>query len=210
MMGHNFLRLKAVAWVILLFFVGGCLKLSRGEREPTSYYVLSALTPAKAETRAPDSGQRLLVAVGPVHVPEYMDWPQVVTRTGDNRIEVNDSHRWAASLYANFKRALRENLSVQLPEGKYFVLSWRSALSMNYRILLDVTRFDGRLGGEVMLVATWGILGKDSDEALAKRESIFEVPTGANDYESYVSAMSKAVEKLSHEIATTLVAVEQK
>ena len=62
--------------------------------ESVRYYVLSA-TPAGPVGAAV---RDIPVGVGPVELPEYLDRPQIVTRTSQNELNVADFDRWAESL----------------------------------------------------------------------------------------------------------------
>ena len=69
---------------------------------------------------------------------------------------------------------------------------------------MDVIRFDGSLGGDVSLIARWAILeGKDKKIVFARKSTIIE-PSGGKGYEAMVAADSRALEKLSREIAETI------
>jgi hypothetical protein len=69
---------------------------------------------------------------------------------------------------------------------------------------MDVIRFDGPLGGDVSLIARWAILeGKERNLLLARKSTIIE-PSGSKSYEAMVEADSRALEKLSREIAEAI------
>jgi hypothetical protein len=69
---------------------------------------------------------------------------------------------------------------------------------------MDVIRFDGSLGGDVSLIARWSILeGKERKVVFARKSTIKE-PSGAQGYEAMVVANSRALEKLSREIAEAI------
>ncbi len=80
------------------------------------------------------------------------------------------------------------------------VYPWPRSTTIDYQIMVDVTRFDGEMGGEVLLLTRWSIVGKDGKEWV-KKKSRFSQPAGAPDYEATVTAMSRALERLSRDIA---------
>jgi uncharacterized lipoprotein YmbA len=70
--------------------------------------------------------------------------------------------------------------------------------------MMDVIRFDGPLGGDVSLIARWAIFeGKERKLVLARKSAIIE-PSGGKSYEAMVAADSRALEKLSREIAEAI------
>ena len=72
--GMPMLRLLAGALLLVLAACGGS--------PPTQFYTLSGmqLPPGNPNTRG------TVVGVGPVTLPEYLDRPQIVTRTSGNRV----------------------------------------------------------------------------------------------------------------------------
>jgi len=74
---------------------------------------------------------------------------------------------------------------------------------------MEVIRFDGALGGDVSLIARWAILeGKERKVVLARKSTIIE-PSGTQGYEAMVAAGSRALEKLSREIAKAIKTLSQ-
>jgi uncharacterized lipoprotein YmbA len=75
---------------------------------------------------------------------------------------------------------------------------------------MDVTRFDGPLGGDVSLIARWAILEGKERKLVSVRKSTIIEPSGAQGYEAMVAADSRALEKLSREIAETIKTLSKK
>jgi hypothetical protein len=74
---------------------------------------------------------------------------------------------------------------------------------------MDITRFDGMPGGNVDLRARWGILGENGKKVLSKGESVLTEPIGGDTIAEMVSAQSRLVAKLSHEIAVEIKRLEE-
>jgi uncharacterized lipoprotein YmbA len=66
---------------------------------------------------------------------------------------------------------------------------------------VEVVQFDGNLGGDVVLIAKWGLFGEGGKKLLMAKRSFFKEPTGAATYEALVAAQSRTVAALSREIA---------
>ena len=81
---------------------------------------------------------------------------------------------------------------------------------MDYRVMVQVTRFLGEAGGSTSLVARWSIIGKDGKDVLMSKNSSFNESAGAQDYEATVSAMSRTVAALSRDIAAAVKTLPQK
>jgi uncharacterized lipoprotein YmbA len=142
--------------------------------------------------------------VGPIKFSEYLDRTEIVTRSSSNKITFSDFDVWAGSLAEDFSRVLAENLSVLLSTESVIVYPGPKPSSVDYQIAVDVIRFDGPLGGDVSLIARWAVLqGKDKKLVSVRKSTIIE-PSGARGYEPIVAADSRAVEKLSREIAEAI------
>jgi uncharacterized lipoprotein YmbA len=73
---------------------------------------------------------------------------------------------------------------------------------------VEVTRFDGGMGGEVVLAARWSLVGADG-KALIIRKSRFTTTANVQDHEATVTAMSRTLEALSREMTATLLTMTQ-
>ena len=182
-----------------LLFVSGC-----ASSPPTRFYTLSSLQEGGKELKASTSDQGPVIMVGPIKFSEYLDRMEIVTRSSSNKITISDFDVWAGSLAEDFSRVLAENLSVLLSTESVIVYPGPRPSPIDYQIAVDVIRFDGPLGGDVSLIARWGILqGKDKKLVSVRKTTIVEA-SGARGYEATVAADSRALEKLSREIAEAI------
>ena len=77
-------------------------------------------------------------------------------------------------------------------------------MPIDYQIVLDIVRCDGRLGDAAWLEARWSIVqGPDKKLLKTMRSSIREPVTGP-DYADLVAAQSRALAKLSQDIASAI------
>ncbi len=188
----------------LLFGLGLLLVLGCASSPSPRFYTLSSLQEGGSGLRESRFGQDLFIGVGPIKVSDYLDRTEIVTRSSSNKITLSDFDLWAGSLAEDFSRVLAENLSVLLSTESVIVYPrLRSGLA-KYQVTMDVIRFDGSLGGDVSLIARWAILeGKDKKVVFARKSTIIE-PSGGKGYEAMVAADSRALEKLSREIAEAI------
>jgi uncharacterized lipoprotein YmbA len=75
---------------------------------------------------------------------------------------------------------------------------------VDYEVLVDVARFDGELGGDVLLLARLSIFDAKGREELLADSVKVTVPAEAENYEAQVAAMSRAVGELSRNIAEAI------
>ena len=206
MTSKQFHRLALLTTGAALLVLHGCTATSA----PTKFYVLNALPNQGTEAQAAPIDQCLAIGVGPVELPEYLDREEIVTRVSANELNMAQFDQWAEPLQSNFSRVLAENLSVLLCTEPIAVFPWIGSTPIDYQITVEVTRFDGRLGGDADLVARWSIFRSDDNIALLTRKSGYSEPTGSSSYASLASAQSRALEALSRDIAEALETVLQK
>ncbi|HEX7629323.1 MAG TPA: PqiC family protein, partial [Candidatus Methylomirabilis sp.] len=189
-------RIGLVGLAATLVWLGGCLG---GTSASPTYYTLTSV-----EAPAPDSSQAgLALGVGPVRLPAYLDRPQLVTRTGRDALNLAEFDLWAEPLKAGVPRVLGNNLAALLGTNRVTAFPWGRSHAVQYQIAVDVTRFEGAAGGDVVLGARWRILGHDGAELAAKQATITEA-TGAAGSDALVAAMNRALGALSRDLAAAL------
>jgi len=167
----------------------------------SNFYTLSpAATPAVA--RADYS-----VAVGPVSVPAAVDRPQIVVRLAPNRVDVDEFHRWASPLPDAIARVVADNLSAILGTPQVSAFSHPDAAAARYRVLVDVHRFESAPGEAANLDAVWKVRSRQDGRMLAGRTTVRE-PVTDRDFASLAAAHSRALERLSADIAEAVQALE--
>jgi uncharacterized lipoprotein YmbA len=142
-----------------------------------------------------------------VELPQYTDRLQIVT--GDTGPELRRApfDNWAEPLEDNFTRVLAENLSLLLATDQVAVFPWTGPMSIDYQVIVEVTKFLGEPGGQASLEARWSIVGKNGKEMLVRKKSSFSEPVGAQNYGALAGAMSRTVAALSRDIATTITTI---
>lgn len=190
----------------ILFFLGLGLLLAWGcASTPASrFYTLNPLSGAETAGETQFLSQGPTLGLGPVRFPGYLERPGIVTRSGGNTIEIAEYDLWAGSLREDFLRVLSGNLAYLLKTDKIAIYPFTGTVPLDIRIILTLNRFEGTLGGEAVLEATWHILeAKGKKEGVIKRSRIVEAVAGS-DYPSLVAAQSRSLEKLSREIAEAI------
>ena len=128
----------ACAFSLLAGVLSGCAT------SPTSrFYQLSAVSGRTAEKQDSSRGN-LIVVIGPIRIPDYLDRPQIVTRSGKNELHLSEFNRWAGPLDSDIVRVIVEDVSAQLPPDSFFVIRWTSLLEsrlpVSYRVEILVER----------------------------------------------------------------------
>lgn len=173
---------------------------------PSRFYILSSLKNSEPAKQA-DSASPIVVGVGPIVIPDYLDKPGIVTRFGQNELNVNEYHRWAGDLESLLSRTVIENISMLLAADRFTVVRWspgmQGTLPITYRLSVDVMRFDAAPNDAAFFEANWMLYGNEKEPILLRR-SVLSVPVKGADYNDMVAAMSKTIEDFSREIAEIL------
>ena len=192
--------------ILTIFMLGALWVVHSGcaSSPPSRFYLLSPLDTPRAEMKPSADERCFSIGIGPVRIPEYLNQPKIVTRGSANQLKLAEFDRWSEGLNGNISRVLAENLSALLCTKAITIFPWRGGIPLDCRIELDVQRFDGTLGGDVSLEAWWRLLSGDGKTLLQSKQTILSEPSGSGDYESLVRAHSRALEKLSREVAEAI------
>lgn len=191
------------SWIIGAM-TGFCLLAGCGTTPSAQFYTLSALNEPAPTAQAGTLRSHIAIGVGPITIPEFLDRPQIVTRTTANQLDVNEFHRWGGSLREDFARVLVENLSRLLATNRISVYPSPELLDLRYRIVIEVQQFDGQLGEAVTLNAVWTLLDEGTGKPLRVQRFEYQAPTTSADYAALAAAHSAALAALSRELADAL------
>ena len=208
-MHPNNFKLACAVPLILLLGLSACL--GGGSKAPaTRYYVLNSLYTAEKETQPVVDLKEAIVVIGPLTLTQVLDRPQIIIRQSDNEIRVSDLDRWAEPLRENLARVVIDNLAFLLSRGRVIRFPPAASIPVTYRIIIEVTRFDGKPGDEVVLRARWAVLGDNGKTVLLKQQSVLNESTRGDTIAEMVSAQSRLAAKFSRDIAEALKTIEEK
>jgi uncharacterized lipoprotein YmbA len=177
--------------------VAGC-----GTSPPVLYFTLASGAPPRS-TSAPI----YTIAVGPVTVPEIVDRPHLVLRVSPTRVEVAEQARWAAPLKIEIPRVIANQLARLLPGASTVTSSERATGLPDYRVLVDIQRFDSAPGEAATIEASWSVRSRDG--ALVDGRSVANEQAGGG-YDEVVAAHSRALGGVAKDIAAAIVKLRGK
>lgn len=163
----------------------------------SDFYTLSRL--AKAAPASADYS----VVVGPVSVPEIVDRPQIVVRTGPNQVFIDEFHRWGSPLRDDIARGIAGNLAALLGCPRVSVFPNPAFPAAKYRVTVDVMVFDSSPGESAVLDAVW-VVRSALDGAIRTGRTTGRETVSDAGYTALVAAHSRALEKLSGDIADAI------
>lgn len=176
-------------------FLLAALLAACGSTPKESFYTLSFAEPV--EVRSPV----LTVAVANVTLPDAVDRTPMVIRTGPNQVDIDDFHRWAEPLKSAIPRALASHLAREL--GNARVSSGRqAATNADYRVVVDVRRFDSSFRDGATLEAAWTVTGKTGTPVTGTTVAREAAPSP--DHAGIAAAHSRAIERLAKDVAAAI------
>ena len=178
--------------------VAGCTFRSA----PPKTYVLSSASPSASPAPAA-AGRGPVLGVGPMAIPVYLDRPSIVVRAGSDEVRLSSDHHWAEPLKDGVARIVAENLATMVPTEAVAVFPWRAPWTVKYRVTMEILRFDGPLGGPVVLNARWRLLDADGKEIALKAVMLSE-PAADASYAALVASQSRLLATVSREIASEI------
>jgi uncharacterized lipoprotein YmbA len=176
---------------------GGC-----GTSPPARFYTLSST----AAPPVPPS--TVFIAVGPVTIPAVVDRPEFVVTVGQNELRIDDFNRWASPLQDGVARTIAENLVAMLGTPRVIVFPQQLASDPEYRVAVEIRTFESVPGTAIRLDGVWTLRrakdGKTETGRTSARESVADAS-----YEALAAAHSKAVGRLSQDIADAVRALQR-
>jgi uncharacterized lipoprotein YmbA len=190
--------MAAVALVAAPLLLSGCTS-----SKPSRFYVLTPLS-APNTTAAPGPS----LGVGPVAIPQYLDRPEIVTRSSDNQLKLAEFDQWGGRIGDNITRVLAENLSSVLKTDRVSIYPWTDSSALSAQIAVDITQFERDQSGSVTLTAFWTIVDARSGKILLNGRSNIQKPvtasTTGDNYEAIAAAMSQALASLTDELVAAI------
>ena len=200
----TFLRIRMVlAFVLAGSLLCACITTSH---PATRFYVLNPLDPGISLVNEIDRKGTLSVDVSSLRLPQYLEKPQIVTRSSKNRLELAEYRQWGGNLRKNMMRVLAQNLSRLLDTPNIAIYPHRLPVDPDFRVELEVMQFERDSDGQVRLCAQWRLSRSKDLKPLVTRITDLASPVSqkGEDFEHTVSAMSKLFGELSQIIGRAI------
>ena len=175
----------------------------------TQVFDLSPRIPnAPAVAEPPRAGP--LIWVDKPTVAGYFDRTQMVTRGGgDSHISIHEFEVWSDPPADLIQRAVVDDLAHRFGRDRVMATPVAHYTAPEWRIALDVIRFDADEGGDAVVDARWTLLAGPSDRPAASRRELIKVPSGdPADPAKRVAALREAVAMLASRIGDAIAAAK--
>jgi uncharacterized lipoprotein YmbA len=191
------MRLSAMAF--LVFSLVGCA----GSRSST-YYLLSPASAGNDAAKSTEQGGCIQLRIARVTIPEYLNRPDIVTRTTENILTLSDDDQWAEPLSDTVARVLAEDISRHVCTKKISLSPGKAFGESDYRVEVEVYRMDGSLGKDAVLDAWWTVSGGAGNLFLQSKRSTLSESVKGNTYSDFVQAQSRMLDTFGREIAEAI------
>lgn len=175
----------------------GCARILGVNQSAPRLFVLDA-EPGAVASDASD----LVLGLGPVDLPAYLDRQGIVTRVAPNRLETSRMDLWAEPIAGAFRGVLAQDLRLRLPGLTIRPLPWLPSTRPRLAVAVAVSRFEVvSASRSAELDATWSLRDPEQGTLLASREATIVQPVGGGGTEAEVATLGKAIGALADEIA---------
>jgi uncharacterized protein len=165
------------------------------------FYTLTA--EAQGARAAEGTSRDISISVGPLTLAEIVDRPQLVVQVAAHRVAILEQQRWAEPLDHEILRVIALNLARQLGTAKVSVDPQSTGADKAIRVALDVQRFDAIAGKEVNIEVVWTVSRATGGEPVGWRSLVTE-PVASPGYDAIVAAQSRALARVSRDIAAAI------
>ena len=169
---------------------------------PTQFYVLEPLSGQPSSSTSAEKKRQ--IGIGPVSIPTLLERKQIVTRLPDQSINIAELHQWASPLKDNVAQVLTHNLAALQAGDLIRAYPWSAYGTVDYRIIIDIIRFDTVLERSVNLEANWTIMDEKNHTLLSNGRTKIEHPLDEPTYPSAANALSKILSEFSRELSLAL------
>ncbi len=196
------------AWMIALSAVYLLVLSACGSSPPVRYY---SLNPIDTDYQQ-DPDDAVMLGIGPLSIPDYLNRSQIVTRDVDAQMRVDDFSRWTEPLADSMHRIISTDVD-NLLHGVVVVMYPYEAVvrsHLDYRLVGDVNRFDADSSGLVVLEIQWAIVDTEANLLVPARRNRYQAQmVTSGDFGAMVAAMNDVLSQFSRDVAGRLKAASQ-
>ena len=175
---------------------------------PTNFYTLEAQSRPHVATST-SNAKKPLIGIGPLSMPALLDRRGIVTRADNNSVQIAEFDQWAAPLKDNVIDVLSKNVATLQPNAIIRAYPWGVYGNVDYRVIIDISRFDTQLGKSVNLEASWAIMEEKNHTIVSNGQAKIEQPLNDASYNNAAQGLSKLLSELSQQLSLAIVQIPQ-
>jgi hypothetical protein len=174
-----------------------------GSSPPARYF---ALNPIDAEYRQ-DPDDAVILGLGPLRIPDYLNRSQIVTRDLEAEMQVNEFSRWTEPLSIALPRIVATDIDNLLDQVVVVMYPYDALVQsyVSYRLVGDINRFEADQSGLTVLDVQWGIVDADGKMVVPVRRNRYQAQASpGDDLNNVVSAMNDALSQFSRDVVSRI------
>ena len=175
----------------------------------TNFYTLESQSRSPVVTTAANA-KKQLIGIGPLSLPALLDRKGIVTRAENNSVQIAEFNQWAAPLKDIVLAVLSKNVATLQPNAIVRAFPWGVYGNVDYRVIIDISRFDTQLGKSANLEASWAIMEEKNHTIVSNGQAKLQQPLNDDSYNSATQVLGKLLSEFSQQITLALVQVQQK
>ena len=185
--------------ILLCGLLASVLLGACGTTPPAAYYSLDDGAMSVAAR-----GTTPRVEIVQAKLPDSLDRPQLVIRSGSNRLQLSEQRRWAEPLRSEIPRVLADDLGRLLDSSRVAALPVDvQRFAADFNVQLDIQRLDLIEGQGVDLDLMWLIEARQGQVSVG-RSTLHEPAAAGNDPAALVAALRRALDRAAADIATEI------
>jgi uncharacterized lipoprotein YmbA len=188
---------KVLTTIGIIALISACTVSS-----PTQFYVLE--TQRLPGVVAADGPKKCVIGIGPISIPALLERKQIITRSDQNTVHVAEFHQWAAPLRDNIAEVLTQNLVALQTQNVIRGYPWSAYGTVNYRLIVEIDRFDTQPGHTVILEARWAIRNEKTQAIVLNNQTRIEHSLSDTSYAATVKALSRVLYEFSQQLALAI------
>ncbi len=175
---------------------------------PVRYFTLN---PIDSDFQ-PDPDDAVILGLGPIRMPDYLNRSQIVTRGANSEIQVDEFSRWSEPLSTSLLRIVATDVDNLVQGVVVVVFPYEPFVrdQVRYRLVGDINRFDADASGQIVLEVQWGVADADGAIVVPVRRNRYTAQASAGgeaaagDPGAVAAAMNDALAQFSRDIASRL------
>ena len=175
---------------------------------PTNFYTLEAQSRPRVASST-SNAKKPLIGIGPLSMPALLDRRGIVTRADNNSVQIAEFDQWAAPLKDNVIDVLSKIVATLQPNAIIRAYPWGVYGNVDYRVIIDISRFDTQLGKSVNLEASWAIMEEKNHTIVSNGQAKIEQPLNDASYNNAAQGLSKLLSELSQQLSLAIVQIPQ-
>ncbi|GGA86582.1 hypothetical protein GCM10011369_30820 [Neiella marina] len=172
---------------------------------PTRYYLLNPMT-----SSASDNSVDMALVVGPVQVANHLQRRGIIDRRSAHELNYSSAQLWASALPQQLPVIIRQSLQQQLPNAQLsdFSQALPIANTSSHQLMVEVLHFDGELGGQVRLTASWQLYNRVDHLVVAQGLFNQQIPTTTSDYDDLVRVHNELLSALTQQLVKAVITAD--